>query len=98
LLRQGRRYTAGRAWTKRYQLYLSRLSFDNPIHHVIFSEARVALTAADARVDRANLALREHIESWRWVGTVRALMTLRGLDVLAATTLVAELGDFRRFV
>lgn len=97
LLRHGRRYTGGRAWTKRYQLYLSRLKFDNPIHHTVFGEARLALTAADNRVERTNQALNDHVENWRWIDTVRGLMTLRGVDLVAATTLVAELGDFRRF-
>lgn len=97
LLRQGQRYTGGRAWTKRYQLYLSKLVFDNRIHHIVFSETRLALTAADCRVERADAALREHVGNWRWIRTVRALMTLRGIDLVAAATLVAELGDFRRF-
>jgi len=97
LLRHGQRYTGGRAWTKRYQLYLSRLKFENPVHHVVFGEARLALTAADNRVERADQALRDHIETWRWFATVRGLMTLRGVDLIAASTLVAELGDLRRF-
>lgn len=97
LLRHGQRYTGGRAWTKRYQLYLSRLKFDNPIHHIVFGEARLALTATDNRVERANQALSDHLENWRWIDTVRGLMTLRGVDLIVATTLVAELGDFRRF-
>lgn len=97
LLRHGQRYTGGRAWTKRYQLYLSRLTFENPIHHTVFGEARLALTAADSRVERANQSLRDHVEHWRWIDTVRGLMTLRGVDLIAAATLVAELGDFRRF-
>ena len=97
LLRQGQRYTGGSAWTKRYQMYLSRLKFDNPIHHTVFGEARLALTAADNRVERADQALKDHVESWRWIDTVRGLMTLRGVNLIAGTTLVAELGDFRRF-
>ena len=97
LLRNGRRYTGGRAWTKRYQLYLSRLKFDNPIHHTVFGEARLALTAADSRVERTSQALSDHVQNWRWIDTVRGLMTLRGVDLITAITLVAELGDFRRF-
>lgn len=97
LLRQGKRYTGGRAWTKRYQLYLSRLMFEDPILHSVFAETRLALTAADERVQRTEQALRDHVVDWRWYPTVRALMTMRGLDFLAATILVAELGDFRRF-
>jgi transposase len=97
LLRQGKRYTSGRAWTKRYQLYLARLMFDDPVHHTLFAEARLALTAADERVNRTEQALRDHVADWRWIDTIKALMTMRGIDFLTATVLIAELGDLRRF-
>lgn len=97
LLRQGKRYTEGKAWTKRYQIYLSRLQFEDPIQHTVFAESRMALTAADERLARAEQALRIHVVEWRWYPVVQALMTMRGVDFTAATILVAELGDFRRF-
>jgi len=97
LLRQGKRYTEGKAWTKRYQTYLSQLKMEDDILHTVFTENRLALTAADERLERAELALRNHVQNWRWYPTVQALMTMRGIDFLSATTLVAELGDFRRF-
>src|SRR6476660_8550688 len=34
---------------------------------------------------------------WKWEPVVRALMSLRGVQVLTAMTLVAEVGDFSRF-
>ncbi len=34
---------------------------------------------------------------WRWEPVVRALMSLRGVALLTAVTLVAELGDLHRF-
>ncbi|MEQ8992639.1 MAG: IS110 family transposase [Pseudomonadales bacterium] len=97
LLRQGKRYSGGRAWTKRYQAYLSRLKFDDPVHHTLFAEARIALTAADERVSRTEQALKDHVAEWRWIDTIRALMTMRGINFLTATVLIAELGDLRRF-
>lgn len=39
LLRQGKRYTEGKAWTKRYQIYLSRLKLEGPILHTVFAES-----------------------------------------------------------
>jgi transposase len=97
LLRQGKRYTEGKAWTKKYQIYLSRLKLEDPILHTVFAESRMALSAADERLMRAEQALRIHVVEWRWYPVVQALMTMRGIDFVAATTLTAELGDFRRF-
>lgn len=57
----------------------------------------MALSAADEHLMRAEQALRIHVVEWRWYPVVQALMTMRGIDFVAATTLTAELGDFRRF-
>jgi len=52
---------------------------------------------ADARVARFNETLREQVRDWRMRPVVEALMCLRGVDLVAAATLVAELGDLSRF-
>jgi len=48
-------------------------------------------------VERLTEALRSQCEHWRMRSLVNALATLRGIDFLAAVTLVAEIGDFGRF-
>jgi len=48
-------------------------------------------------VQRLGEALSEELAHWRMKPLVQALMSLRGVDQLVGTTLVAELGDFRRF-
>jgi transposase len=47
--------------------------------------------------DRPTQALTREVETWRMLPVVGAVMTLRGLDLVAATTVVAELGDLKRF-
>jgi transposase len=71
--------------------------FDDPISHQLFSELRMALASAEERVKRTDQSLRDHVVDWRWYPSVQGLMTMRGFDFVAATTLVAEIGDFRRF-
>lgn len=46
------------------------------------------------RVQRLTRALAQQIENWRMLA-VETAMTLRGLDLVAATTVVAELGEMR---
>lgn len=50
-----------------------------------------------ARVENLTQAMSGQLEHWRMRPVVEALMTLRGIDRVAAMTLVAEIGDFTRF-
>ena len=54
-------------------------------------------SAAHERVERLSGALREQANSWRLQPMLHALMTLRGLQLITAATVLAELGDLRRF-
>lgn len=97
LLRHGRRYTGKTSWTAAHERYLARLSFEHRAQDIAFVEYRQAVSEAQARVERSGGALAQELEGWRMRPLVQALMSLRGVDQLVATTLVAELGDFRRF-
>ncbi len=52
---------------------------------------------ANGRLERLTEAMRSHLEHWRMRPVVEALMTLRGVDLIAAMTLVIEIRDFTRF-
>jgi transposase len=97
LLRHGHRYRGKTAWTAAHERYLAQLSFPFPAQQLAFVEYRQAVTESHERVARLTDVLREQVASWRMRPVVEALMTLRGIDFVAATTLVAELGDLRRF-
>ena len=62
-----------------------------------WEEYRQAVSEAHRRVERLTESLHDQVEQWRWGVVVKALMTLRGIDRVSAATLVAELGDLRRF-
>jgi transposase len=97
LLRHGRRYSGKTAWTAAHERYLAEISFPHPAQDIAFTEYRQAVGTDEARVQRLTQALAHEVESWRMQPVVGAVMTLRGLDLVAATTVVAELGDLRRF-
>ena len=97
LLRHGRRYSGKTSWTAAHERYLAEVSFDHPAQNIAFTEYRQAVSEADGRVRRLSEAILHEIERWRMLPVVRAVMTLRGLDVIAAATVIAELGDLRRF-
>ena len=97
LLRHGRRYSGKTRWTAAHERYLAQIAFAYPAQDLAYGEYRQAVSEAHQRVERLTEALREQVDDWRLQPMVTALMTLRGIDFVAATTLVAELGDLRRF-
>jgi len=97
LLRHGRRYSGKTRWTAAHERYLAQLSFPYPAQHLAYVEYRQAVRESHERVERLTTALQEQVRYWRMQPVVRALMTLRGIDFIAAATLIAELGDLRRF-
>ncbi|GAB3313200.1 IS110 family RNA-guided transposase [Haliea atlantica] len=97
LLRYDRRYTGKTSWTAAHERYLATIAFDHPAQNIAFAECRQAVGECQARVERLTQALAQQVEAWRMRPVVEALMTLRGIDFVAAATLLAELGDLRRF-
>jgi transposase len=97
MLRHGRRYSGKTSWSAAHERYLSKTTFDYPAQDIAFAEYRLEVGEGQARVQRLTLALQQQVEQWRLRPRVRALMSLRGIDSVAATTIVAEIGDFRRF-
>ncbi len=55
------------------------------------------ITQASARILRLEQAMRETLPQWQLAPVVQALQALRGVQLIAAMTLVAELQDFLRF-
>lgn len=97
LLRHGHRYTGRTFWTAAHERTLANISFGHSAQNMAFGEYRQAVRDAQDRLDRITQALRDECEHWRMKGVVAALATLRGIDFVAAVTLAAEIGDFRRF-
>jgi transposase len=97
LLRHGRRYSGRSSWTAAHERYLATVSFAHPAQDIAFTEYRQAVKDGHERVERLTESLRAQTEHWRLKPVVQALMCLRGIDFVAAVTLVAEIGDFSRF-
>ena len=97
LLRHGRRYSGKTSWSAAHERYLAPISFSHPAQDIAFAEYRQAVGEGEARVERLTLALTQQLKDWRMQPLVSGIMTLRGLDLIAASTIVAELGDLRRF-
>jgi transposase len=97
LLRHGIVYSGRTRWTKAHTRWLGTLKMPDPMQQIVLTEYWLSVQRADEQVARLTQALRDALPTWRWSAVVSALMSLRGIDVVAASTLVAEIGDVRRF-
>ena len=96
LLRHGQHY--GRpAWTQMHRRWLAGLRFEQPAHHLVLEDCIATIEAATARRDRLEASIEAALPDWSLAPVVRALQALRGMALIAAATLVAELGDITRF-
>jgi transposase len=68
-----------------------------PALKAALEECLLAITHATERVTRLEELIEVQAPLWRMYPAVQALMCLRGFQLTAATVLVAELGDVRRF-
>src|SRR4029077_2033713 len=106
LLRQGCHY--GRpAWTKLHRPHgsspwaegsrLAGLKFEQAVHHLVLEDYIAAVEAAAARRDRLTAQIEAMLPDWTLAPVVAALQTMRGVALVNAATLIAELGDLSRF-
>src|ERR1700731_1279168 len=96
LLRQGCHY--GRpACTKLHRRWLTGLRFEHAVHHIVLEDYIEAVEAAAARRDRLTTQIEAMLPDWTLAPVVAALQTMRGMALVNAVTLIAELGDLSRF-
>jgi len=96
LLRHGHHYNRP-AWTLMHRRWLAGLRFEHAVHHVVLEDCIAAVEAATARRDRLEAHISGALPDWSLAMVVHALQALRGMALVAAATLVAELGDITRF-
>ena len=96
LLRHGHHYHRP-AWTLMHRRWLSGLHFEHAAHYIVLEDCIATVEAATARRDRLEAHIEAALTDWSLATVVRALQALRGMALVGAATLVAELGDITRF-
>ena len=97
LLRNGITYEGRSTWTAAHLRWLSRLKMQHAAQQIGFQEYLHSVTESSARIVRLEQAMRDALPDWRLKPLVQALQAMRGVQLIAAMTLVAELQDFTRF-
>ena len=98
LLRHGHIYRDGKqAWTKQHQAWLSRQRLHDPLAQRALAHMRAHLDAVDAQLAAIDHELEQVASAEPWCDPVRWLCSFRGIGLVTALGLLAEIGDFRRF-
>lgn len=97
LLRNEIRYVGKTAWTSAHRRWIAKVKLPSPAQQIAFEEYVQAVHEAAQRLEGLNKAILGQLEHWRWRSVVEALQALRGVQLLHAVRIVAEIGDFHRF-
>jgi len=97
LLRHGRVFTDGTAWTGRHTAWLAQQHFDEPAAQRTFAHYRAELDMRLAALKLLDAELLAIAHRPPFARQVARLSALRGIAELSALTIAVEVGDFRRF-
>jgi transposase len=96
LLRHARVFQ-GKHWTKAHRRWLAELTFAHPAQHLVLEELLARIERAEELCDRLKQAIVNLVPAWTLAPVVAAVQALRGVSILVAATVVAEVGNFSRF-
>jgi len=97
LLRHGRVWRDGSAWTHKHESWLAAQSFDEPALAATYSHYRAVLTTRDAQLAAVEADLVGWFDREPFADGVRRLGAYRGVTHMGALALQAEVCDWRRF-
>ena len=73
------------------------MRFDHPAQQIVLQDYIDAVTDAERRVDPLTRQITEHLPDWSMAPVAAAIQAMRGVALINAVTIVAEVGDFSRF-
>lgn len=97
LLRHGRNYEGRTTWNEAHRGWISKQEFAHEAQKRVLADYLAAVDQATSRVGRLTEDMRELSATWDQAPLVTALQAMRGIEMVSAVTLAAEIGDFRRF-
>lgn len=85
------------AWTAKYRKWLEGLRFKYVAQYIVLREYLHALDEAEAMVERLEAEVAELARTVDQAPVIAALQALRGVGLVTAATVVAEVGELTRF-
>lgn len=98
LLRNNIKQPAGvNKWTVKYYRWLDTVKFESSKLRVVFQEYYHQIKELEQRILRLEEEIRLQATEGIHAPTIQALQALRGVALITATSIVAEIGSFKRF-
>jgi len=97
LLRLGLYYPGKTTWGKAHRNWLAVQKIVHREQRFVFEELLGAERQAQDRADRIAAAIVVAVPEWSLAQAVTALQAMRGIDLVSAVTILAEIGDLSRF-
>lgn len=97
LLRYGKSYGGKSNWTQAHFRWLEEMKFAQPVQQIVFQEYVDTVKMLSKRIGALDAQLESAAAESVFWPVIEGLMALRGVNLLTATTVVAEIGDLHRF-
>lgn len=97
LLRHGHLYSGKSRWGQAHLRWMEGLKMATPVQQMVLTEYMDAVRDAQRRVAALTEQIQRAVPEWSLAPVVEALMALRGVSLIVAVTMLAELGDITRF-
>ena len=97
LLRNNINYAGTANWSLKHLRWLTELVLPHPAQQIVLQEFIQTINERTARLERLDNELTHHVYQWRYYPVVKAIQAMRGVRLLVAAGVVAELGDLTRF-
>ena len=97
LLRNNINYAGTANWSLKHLRWLTELVLPHPAQQIVLQEYIQTITDRIARLERLVNELTHYVFQWRYYPVVKAIQAMRGVRLLVAAGVIAELGDLTRF-
>ena len=96
-LRNNISYAGSDRWGAKHRRWLTELILPHPAQQIVLQEFITTLNERFSRLERLDNELKHHVSRWRYYPVVQALQAMRGIKLIVAAGVIAELGDLTRF-
>src|ERR1700681_4005875 len=97
MLRLGRIFPGKTTWGPAHMKWLMAQKLEHREQRITFEELLDGIRQESERVERLEKAIREAVPEWSLAEVVAALQAMRGIDLIEAVGVLAEIGDLSRF-
>ena len=96
-LRNNILYKGSDSWSLKHLRWLTEIVLPHPCQQIVLQEMIQTISERINRLKRLDNELTHQVKQWRYYPVVKAIQAMRGIRLLIATGMIAELGDLSRF-